>query len=75
MGLCWLLMFFVKDRGLQRKEEMQKDTVNENRRADEESGSVTVSGDEAIPARAQEKASDLITAASRDETERHGVQR
>lgn len=74
MGLCWLLMFFIKDRGLQRKEEMQANIVNENRRADEESGSITVSGDEAIPARAQEKASDL-TAASRDETERHAVQR
>lgn len=74
MGLCWLLMFFIKDRGLQRKEEIQGNTVNENRRADEESGSITVSGDEAIPSRAQEKASDF-TAASRDESERHAVQR
>ncbi|KAG6353762.1 hypothetical protein INS49_005240 [Diaporthe citri] len=27
MGLCWLLMFFIKDKGLQRKEETQGNTV------------------------------------------------
>lgn len=74
MGLCWLLMFFIKDKGLQRKEETQGNTASVSRREDEESGSVTVSGDEGVPARPGEKANDL-TAASRDETESHGGQR
>lgn len=74
MGLCWLLMFFIKDKGLQRKEETHGNTVDENRRADEESGSITVSGDEGVSARAGEKADDL-NAASRHETERHSVER
>lgn len=74
MGLCWLLMFFIKDRGLQRKEETQANTAADSQRADEESGSVTASGDEDVPARAGEKATDL-TAASKDETETHAVRR
>lgn len=74
MGLCWLLMFFIKDKGLQRKEETQGNTATASRREDEESGSSTVSGDEGAPARMGEKANDL-TAASRDETERHAGQR
>lgn len=74
MGLCWLLMFFIKDKGLQRKEETRENTGTVSRREDEESGSTTVSGDEGVPARVGEKAIDL-TAASRDETERHAGQR
>ncbi|KAI7787373.1 hypothetical protein LA080_016448 [Diaporthe eres] len=73
MGLCWLLMFFIKDKGLQRKEETQGNTVTASRREDEESGSITVSGDEGAPARAGEKANDLVTA-SRGETESHAGQ-
>lgn len=67
MGLCWLLMFFIKDRGLQRKEETQGNTVHESPRADEESGSITVSADEGDSARAGGKASDQA-GASGDET-------
>lgn len=74
MGLCWLLMFFIKDKGLQRKDETQGNTETASRREDEESGSITVSGDEGAPARAGEKANDLTTA-SRDETESHADQR
>lgn len=74
MGLCWLLMFFIKDKGLQRKEETQGNPVTASRREDEESGSITVSGDEGAPARAGEKANGLTTA-SRGETESHTDQR
>lgn len=67
MGLCWLLMFFIKDRGLQRKEETQGNTAHEIPTADVESGSTTVSGDEGDSARAVGKASDQA-GASGDET-------
>lgn len=60
MSCCWLLMFFVKDRGLQRKEEMQesgsepesgpesepKQEAEGGGRRDEEGGSMLISGKE-----------------------------
>jgi hypothetical protein len=39
IGLCWILMFFIKDKGLQRKEELQAKAAAENRTAGEESSS------------------------------------
>lgn len=73
MGLCWLLMFFIKDKGLQRKEEIQLNAAAENRRADEESGSITTLGDERALARQGEKSNDL-NAALKDEVGRYVVQ-
>ncbi|KUI57824.1 hypothetical protein VP1G_05190 [Cytospora mali] len=58
IGLCWLLMWFIKDKGLQRKEERveaEQDTKNQERREDEESGSTTASGDDEAPVRDEEK--------------------
>ena len=73
IGVCWLLMFFIKDKGLQRKEEKQENTEAQSQRADEESGSTTASGDEAATAR-EEKPNHLTTV-PRDGSERHYVQR
>ncbi|KUI65773.1 hypothetical protein VM1G_01372 [Cytospora mali] len=58
IGLCWLLMWFIKDKGLQRKEERveaEQGTENQERREDEESGSTTASGDDEAPVRNEEK--------------------
>lgn len=73
MGLCWLLMFFIKDKGLQRKEETQANAAAESRRADEESGSITTLGDERATERREEKSNDQ-TAASKGKDGRYGVQ-
>lgn len=66
MGLCWLLMFFIKDEGLQRKEETQAPDAAGSRRADGESGSVTTLGDDRALARHEVK-SDDFAAAPKDE--------
>ncbi|KAI3396633.1 hypothetical protein diail_11888 [Diaporthe ilicicola] len=67
IGFCLLLMIFIKDKGLQRKEETQENTVRGDRGLDEESGSTTVSGDDGVPAREEKRANNL-TAAPRDDS-------
>lgn len=59
IGLAWLLMWFIKDKGLQRKEERieaEQKAETQGRREDEESGSATVSGDDEGPAREEKVA-------------------
>lgn len=76
IGLCWLLMFFIKDKGLQRKEEIQANAAAESRRVDGESGSITTLGDERTPVQQEEKSSDPA-ATSKDQLKvgRSAVQR
>lgn len=59
IGLAWLLMWFIKDKGLQRKEERietEQQAETKGQREDEESGSATVSGDDEGPARDEKAA-------------------
>lgn len=59
IGLAWLLMWAIKDKGLQRKEERieaEQKAETQERRGDEESGSATVSGDEEGPTRDEKTA-------------------
>lgn len=54
VGLAWLLMWAIKDKGLQRKEERveaEQKAETGYRRGDEESGSPALSGDEEGPTR------------------------
>lgn len=62
IGLCWLLMFFIKDEGLQRKEGTQAYDAAERRRADGTSGSTTTLGDDRTPVQHEEKSDDLAAA-------------
>ncbi|KAJ0104055.1 hypothetical protein J7T55_006981 [Diaporthe amygdali] len=66
IGLCWVLMFFIKDKGLQRKEEKQEITAATDQVLDEESGSSTASGDERVSAQGGKKSNDLVTAIRSD---------
>lgn len=67
IGLAWLLMWLIKDKGLQRKEERLETEQREDtqgRRGDEECGTATAPGDEEIPAGDEEiPARDKKTAA------------
>lgn len=66
IGLCLLLTFFIKDKGLQRKEETQENTATVDRGLDEESGSTTASGDEVVSAREEKNANELTAAPRHD---------
>lgn len=65
IGIAWLLMFLIKDKGLQRKEEKaaaEQKAETQGRREDEESGSANASGDERDPSRDEKvSAQDLVT--------------
>ncbi|KAK7741839.1 hypothetical protein SLS53_004904 [Cytospora paraplurivora] len=65
IGIAWLLMFLIKDKGLQRKEERvaaERKAETQGRREDEESGSANASGDEGVPSRDEKvSAQDVVT--------------
>ncbi|ROW07018.1 hypothetical protein VPNG_06641 [Cytospora leucostoma] len=72
ISIAWLLMFLIKDRGLQRKEERvaaEQKAETQGRREDEESGSANASGDERVPLR-DEKGSDQDVVTSTGNAER-----